>query len=91
MPRVEFCGGVHTAQKQRSMQISIGFCTHFIGISMVLVSVLGSVNEPLGLLTPKIIFVGIEERTKITKEHTGSDTIDQKAVCFNRFLNIFFH
>ena len=91
MPRVEFCGGVHTAQKQRSMQISIGFCTHFIGISMVSVSVLGSVNEPLGLLTPKIIFVGIEERTKITKEHTGSDTIDQKTVCFNRFLKFFFH
>ena len=26
----ELCGGVHTAQRQRLMQIFIGLCTHFI-------------------------------------------------------------
>ena len=28
----ELHGGVHTAQRQRLMQISIGFCTYFISI-----------------------------------------------------------
>lgn len=31
MACVEMCGGVHT-QRQRPMQISIEFCTYFIGI-----------------------------------------------------------
>ena len=28
----ELCGGLHTAQRQRVMKISTGFCTHSIGI-----------------------------------------------------------
>ena len=44
MACVELCGDVHTAQRQRLMQTSIRFYTHFIGIS---VSVLGSDDEPL--------------------------------------------
>ena len=34
MACIELCGGVHTAQRQRLTQISIGFCTHFIGIGL---------------------------------------------------------
>ena len=34
MAFIELCEGVHTAQRQRPMQISIGFCTRFIGISL---------------------------------------------------------
>ena len=34
MACIEFCGGVHTAEIQRAMRISLGFCTHFIGICM---------------------------------------------------------
>ena len=29
---VELFGSVHTTQRQRPMQSSIGFCAHFIGI-----------------------------------------------------------
>ena len=29
---IELCGGVHTAQLQRAMEISIGFCTYVTGI-----------------------------------------------------------
>ena len=28
------CGGVRTAQRQRLVQISTGFCTHFMAISI---------------------------------------------------------
>ena len=31
MAYTELCGGVHTPQRQRPMQIPVGFCTHFIG------------------------------------------------------------
>ena len=33
---IELCGGVHTAQRQKPMRISIGFCTHFISIGLSL-------------------------------------------------------
>ena len=45
MTSTEFCGGVHTAQSQRPMQISIGF-VHILMVS-VSVSLLDSVNEPI--------------------------------------------
>ena len=32
MACIELCGGVHTAQIQRLMHISIAFCTNFIDI-----------------------------------------------------------
>ena len=47
MACVELCGGVHTAQRQRLMQISSGCCTHFVGICIFSVLVSGSVNDPL--------------------------------------------
>ena len=31
---IELCGAVYTAQRKRAMHISIGFCTHFIGICL---------------------------------------------------------
>ena len=33
---IELCGGVDTTQRQRPMQISIRFCTHFISICVSL-------------------------------------------------------
>ena len=32
MVGLELCESVHTVQRQKSTQIPIGFCTHFIGI-----------------------------------------------------------
>ena len=34
MACIELCGAVYTAHRQRAMQISIGFCTHFIPICL---------------------------------------------------------
>ena len=45
MACMELCGGVHTAQRGRPMQISVGFCTRCISLCP------GSVNEPLATLT----------------------------------------
>ena len=36
MACIELCGGVHTAQIQRPMQLSIGFTTHFMCIGLSL-------------------------------------------------------
>ena len=44
---IELCGGEHTAQRQRRMQISFGFCTHFMVSVSISVSLSDSVNEPL--------------------------------------------
>ena len=43
---MELCGGVHTAQRQISTQIPIGFCVN-LSASVCLVSVSSSVNAPL--------------------------------------------
>ena len=59
---IEWCGGVHIAQRQILLQIPIGHCSDCIGLydPKVSVSVLGSVNTPL------VYIQDVDDRTIVT-------------------------
>ena len=67
---IELCGGVHTARRQTSTQIPVGFCVNLLVSVSVAVSVFalvsGSMNAPLSLTNIMVVDVRISVQIEWT-------------------------